>query len=156
MRKLRLCTAIVLTSLLFVVLVACGESNNDDVGNIDFEFHVFSNTGFNDEIGNPEIWMSLTELETHIDEQEINDDAFSRFVSERHTADFLMKNQVVFMTISGGGGDSFVVENIEDNGNINVTQNVGLLLNVEAWVIVIELPKTVNISTFSIVLNRVI
>ena len=97
--------------------------------------------------------MNLMELENYIYKQGVVGSDFQSFIAERYTANFFAQNYILLISLIGGGGDSFVVENIEDSGNIHIAQTRGNLTDIAHWVIVIELPKTVNISNFNIELR---
>ena len=153
---MKILKSISLFSMLLVVslvLVACG-GNGGNASNVDFEFHAFRNSGVED-AGDIARIMNATELASYLSKHDISDGDFYDFIAEHYTIDFFAQNYIVFASLAGGGGDTFVVENVKSNGNIYVNQSPGILTNVETWVVVIELPRTVDPTTFNIELNKV-
>ena len=139
--------------IVFVaMLVGCG--NGKDTSDVDFEFHTFRNEGVGEAREITRL-MNLSELNYYLYEHDINDGEFYEFLTEHYTADFFALNYIVFITLPGGGADSFVVASVKSNGNIHISQKIGILANVESWKVVIELPITFAPATFQIELNEV-
>ena len=138
-----------------IVLVACGgNGNGGTASNVDFEFHTFRDAGMEDDEEITRL-TNLTELEYYLSAHGITGGEFYNFVTMHYTGDFFANYHVVFATLAGGGGDTFVVENVKSNGDIYVNQTVGILTNVEVFVVIVELPRTVEPTTFNIRLSKV-
>jgi len=150
MKKIVLSMIVLVFSL---TLLACGK-DSDDAESIDFEFHVFRNSGVETH-GDPTRIMNPIKLGDYITEHGISGGEFYDFVSKHYTTDFFIENYIVFVTVVGSAGESFVVENVKSNGNIYITRRQAIFPNIEIYVIIIELPKTFVPTTFNVKLNIV-
>jgi len=134
-----------------VLLLAC---KTDGTRNLEFESHVFRNVGVGDHKHIAK-FMDLKELQYYLDEHGIYKGEFYEFLTKYYTNDFFAQNYILFLTITGSGADSFIIEKITSNGYIHITKSSGVLTNIESWKIIIELSRITASTAFQIKLNEI-